>query len=908
MTKDEARNTIEKLVKSFETNIIQLNNSKLDEHTTRIQYIDKFFYALGWDINNDELLPLDKRFVVQEAKQKVAGQNKHPDYSFCYPGGKNLFYLEAKKPSVNVYADINAAFQVKSYGWSAQLPISVLTDFEEFAIYNTKTHEPHYLEAADEGRLEYFRYNEYLNKFDFLWDMFAFENVKKKSIDKYYEAKVGKTKRQKGITVDEAFLRDIENWRSVLAANIILRNKTIRNNKNEINFVVQKIIDRIIFLRIAEDRGTEHYGTMENILKEKYIYNELLQICYNADQKYNSGLFHFRKENDNDNSVDEITPKLKIDNQIFIDIIAPLYGSRCQYQFDVMPADILGSVYERFLGKEIVNSNIVEKIEIRKAGGVYYTPQYIVDYIVNNTLGEVLKNKTSEQIKNIKICDPASGSGSFLLVAYQKLLDFYLNCYLENRTKYKNFITTAGQLTISERKRILLDHIFGVDIDEQAVEVTKLSLLLKAMEGVSDEQIQIQNAIFHERVLPNLSNNIKCGNSLIDDPKIAGEKAFCWKKEFPTVFEKNENTKNKNYGFDIVIGNPPYGAELTKDAQNYCNKHYNIGSTDTAALFIIQADKLLNENGTNGFIIPKSFTFASNWAKVREYVLSKLTDIVDCSKVWKDVKLEQSIIITQKNSNKITFNTYCRQNMNIESLGSIDKKLCNEFGFILNGVSQQEINIAIKIKRNNGVLNDIIQNNRGSTIYSRFILDKGNYAVVGGKQISRYSIHSTKGFVENKNLISDKGKIQQDSIIVQNIITYVLKPKETIRIVACIPDNFDCFINDTINQLTITDKKIDKKIIWALLNCKLTNWYAFNFIYVKAIMTMHFDNPTTSRIPFPSNVDKRIYNKIIALVDEIFADKKNNKDTTALEAKIDKLVYELYDLTDEEIKYIEGKD
>ena len=216
-------------------------------------------------------------------------------------------------------------------------------------------------------------------------------------------------------------------------------------------------------------------------------------------------------------------------NPVLKDIFKDLYYPDSPYEFSVLPADILGHIYEQFLGKVIRltpahRAVVEEKPEVRKAGGVYYTPTYIVDYIVKHTVGKLIEGKTPNQVSKLRVLDPACGSGSFLLGAYQRLLDWHLAWYSENEPekhrkgrKTKIFQGPGGdwRLTTAEKKRILLNNIYGVDIDLQAVEVTKLSLLLKVLEGENEETLGKNLRLFHERALPDLGQNIKCGNSLI---------------------------------------------------------------------------------------------------------------------------------------------------------------------------------------------------------------------------------------------------------------------------------------------------------------------------------------------------------------------------------------------------------
>ncbi len=419
-----------------------------------------------------------------------------------------------------------------------------------------------------------------------LWEVFAKENLPKGRFDKYVQSD---TRKKGTATVDEAFLQSMEEWRRYMAQSIALRNKAL--NEDELNHAVQKTIDRIIFLRMCEDRGVELYGTLKQASEKGEIYANLFELFKIADDKYNSGLFDLRE--------DRITPGLIVDNKVLKNIVRDLYYPQSEYEFSVMPADILGSVYERFLGKTIRltpahHAKVEEKPEVRKAGGVYYTPKYVVDYIVENTLGKLLEGKSPKEAARITVCDPACGSGSFLIGAYQYLLDWHNQYYLEHPPARKKGspLTPEGKLTTDTKKQILLNNIYGVDIDPQAVEVTKLNLLLKALEGETQASINQQMQLFHERVLPNLGNNIQCGNSLIGPDffdsqlelfpeQIKKVNAFDWQQGFPKVFE--------NGGFSAVIGNPPYvRQELLGDQKAYFKTRYKVfhGMADLYVYFL----------------------------------------------------------------------------------------------------------------------------------------------------------------------------------------------------------------------------------------------------------------------------------------------------------------------------------
>lgn len=429
-----APSSIIQLVEHFHQQIDLYRSGSLNETQTRIEFIDPFFAALGWDIGNEKQASDIYKDVVHEDTLKIsdAKKAKAPDYSFRI-GGVRKFFVEAKKPAVNVGKNISSAFQVRRYGWSAKLPLSILTDFEEFSVYDCRI-MPNKNDPASTARIKYFKYTEYVDKWEEIYELLSKEAVLNGSLERFAETKV-----KAGITVDKAFLQEIENWRENLATNIAWRNLQIQ--QRELNFAVQMTINRIVFLRICEDRGIEIYEQLFNLLRLENIYQELGRLFINADYRYNSGLFHFQAEKGRDNP-DDFTLNLKIDDTTLKPIIRKLYPPESPYEFSVIPVEILGQVYEQFLGKIITLSAsrqavVEDKPEVRKAGGVYYTPSYIVDYIIKQTIGKVLEGKKPEKIQEITIIDPACGSGSFLIVAYQFLLDWYLQQYLQNFKKYK---------------------------------------------------------------------------------------------------------------------------------------------------------------------------------------------------------------------------------------------------------------------------------------------------------------------------------------------------------------------------------------------------------------------------------------------------------------------------------------
>lgn len=633
MTSDleNAKRIIGERVELFARNREQYRHPDYKEARLRAEFLDPFFEALGWDVSNRQGLSEVDKEVISEDAIKIGETTRAPDYSF-WIGRSRKFFVEAKKPQLTLRADAGAAFQLRRYAWSANLPLSILTDFEEFAVYDCRA-RPSVADKASVGRICFITFDQYLERLPEIYDLFSKEAVLRGSLERYAQEK-GKRGTQ---PVDEEFLKEIEGWRALLAKNIAALNP--RLSLDELNDAVQRTIDRIIFLRMAEDRGAEEFGRLHNIALERSsrsaysIYQRFIALYREADTKYNSGLFDLER--------DTLTPTLKIADERLRAILTSLYFPQSPYVFRELANDTLGNVYEQFLGKVIHltpshQARIEVKPEVKKAGGVYYTPAYIVEYIVKETVGKLIAGKSPEEISPLRILDPACGSGSFLLGAYQLLLDYHLDWYVEHlhapQTRDRIYQTTQGwRLTTAEKKRILLNNIYGVDIDRQAVEVTKLSLLLKVLEDETQESLGKQLALFKEPALPHLDANIRCGNSLIgldyfaeqlmpDPDERRRVNPMDWEREFPGIM--------RNGGFDCVIGNPPYvRIQMMKEwapreVELYKQKYAaaSAGNYDLYVVFVEKGLSLLKPWGRLGFILPHKFFNAQYGAPLRELI------------------------------------------------------------------------------------------------------------------------------------------------------------------------------------------------------------------------------------------------------------------------------------------------
>lgn len=968
--KEEAYNGIKELVEKFKSNYKQFHSSDYNETLTRQDFINPFFEYLGWDISNKEGLSQTYRDVIHEDKLKIGKETKAPDYSFRI-GGNRVFFVEAKKPNRNLKEDSDAAYQIRRYAWSGKLAVSILTDFEEFAIYDCSK-KPSPNDKASMSRIEYINYEDYLNRFDFLYDTFAKENVLRGSLEKYN----ADTKSKKGTeSVDIDFLNSLDDLRTKLASNISKLNSL---SLRDLNFAVQHIIDRIIFLRVAEDRGVENYGDLREACFGNNYYKNIVEIFKKADGKYNSGIFDFSK--------DKITQNIEVDNKVIKEIINDLYYPKSPYEFSVISVEIIGNAYEQFLGKTITigknnasrrdafgesgqmpKAKIELKPEVRKAGGVYYTPEYIVDYIVENTVGEKIKGKTPKEIANIKIVDPACGSGSFLLGAYKYLLNYHIEYYskIKDRAKFKgvkeDVIKENGDLTIWIKKQILRNNIFGVDIDSNAVEVTKLSLLMKCLEGESPASIQNNQDLFNERALPSLEDNIKCGNSLIGNDFYESQSmldfdeetqykinCFDWEDEFKNVF--------KGGGFDIVIGNPPWGADILKITRSYLtNKYKYVVDYQSYQYFLFMLFNSLKENGLYGMIIPNTFSLNVLAKKSRDNFLNMghLMQIVDLSNidVFIGPKVRSTIFIGCKSNLE---NTDCK----ILFMNN-DKEYILKHNVSYNEIKEAETwkiylddhneltKLFDKIVSNCKTLSDYCNVKQGyipyrtTTLTKRFGEQKAKDIVknrlwhsnikesedyqkeLQGSDVKRYALNWSGVYVKYGKWVSTYLPLEVFSG--ERLLIREISGKSPYTLFAMYTDEVYVH-NPSVLAVLPINKDISMKFILGLLNSRLIGEI---FLYIapkskkglfpKIIIT------DAKRLPIPNidlnnKQDKEMHDKIVTLVDNIITLNKKlsveknpnsitiiNRQINAVDKQIDSLVYKLYNLNDEEVKIIEGE-
>ncbi len=955
----QAQAAVAKLVERFRRNLDAYHRAGYKEAEVRHEFIDPFFEALGWDVHNRAGYAEQYKDVVHEESLRVAAGIEAPDCTFRI-GGVRKFFVEAKKPAVNVRDDAGPAYQLRRYAWSANLPLSILTDFEEFAVYDC-TKRPRPQDKAGVGRVAFHTFDQYPERLQEIWDVFAQESVLRGSFDRYAQD----ARKKRGTSqVDTEFLKEIEGWRDVLARNLALRNPQL--SVHELNYGVQATIDRIIFLRVAEDRGIEEYGRLMALRNGTNVYERLVELYRQADRKYNAGLFDFE--------ADTLTPKLILDDKALKSIVAQLYYPQSPYEFSVLGVDILGQVYEQFLGKVIRltpshRAVVEEKPEVKKAGGVYYTPTYIVDYIVKHTVGELIKDKTPRQVSKLRVLDPACGSGSFLLGAYQYLLDYHLNWYVEHdpekwarKKKPPIFQGLKGEwrLTTAEKKRILLNNVYGVDIDLQAVEVTKLSLLLKVLEGESQETLGQQLRLLQERALPDLGDNVKCGNSLIgpdywqgkqmalfDAEEVRRVNAFDWQAEFPEIMDAG--------GFDAVIGNPPYvfgrdwkALSISEAVKTYLGSTYTSSpyQLDMFSIFMEKAYQLCRLSGRVGQIVPDTWLTNMYSSSTRALILTranKLCITTPPPNVFPKLTVDTVIYTFQKGAEPDpSFRVMAMRNGDVFEIAAHDTaQYLNGQRPISTPLDRPSSDLVFKVRATHPELREFAQVTRGVHSYrvggygqsefgpgpqtSRDVKErpyhskscaKGYRPFIHGRDLSRFQPLKAAEFVNYGTWLAEprkpeffQGKRVYSRKILGERLVVTLETGDSIA--------------DQQVYITRPNRDVPNAAYLAgILGSQLIAFFIRGFYgeAPRAFPQIKVGQLKSLPIPAVSKADRRAkHDRMVALVERMLELHKLQaaartrsgrelyaRQIEATDNEIDKLVYELYGLTEEEIAIVEG--
>jgi len=733
--------------------------------------------------------------------------------------------------------------------------------------------------------------------------------------------------------------------------------------------------------------------------------------------------------------------------------------------------EMLGQIFEKLgaittesfdeWAEAVESGNKTKELKANKKLGVYYTPREIVHYMCRESIGtylvsnltdvshneietyldaadalssdldELKKTWTGEMfaleklggidssLKNIRIVDPACGSGAFLIGMLQQIVRLRAFARLSS-----NMSTIQSYYDL--KKETIQNCIYGVDIDPGATEIAKLRLWLSLVVDHELEEIE---------PLPNLDYKVMQGNSLLENLvigdgiikfKFNGSKRIDGRtKEMKNLFEEENQAKlfydpsetlaeklekyhtqffhttnrenkkilkkkiddienelitskcdeeirrfeditknsfhdsdkvtkatkqilsikdiltkwrkdklrpffpwklhfsevfNEKNGFDVVIANPPYGADIGKNELKILKKNLvDTRNTNSAAMFIdFSKNQLLNKNGSLSFIVPKSLLYSEVWFDLVKSLIGKTKVLVDVEKAFDKVLLEQVVFVY---GNSVLTNTYlAKKFLNNKFLHStqISNTVVDQFGAWICDITEDQLQVAYKVLRSKNLtfMANISTTKRGVGL-QKYIKEEGNIPVVGGKNIFRYGLDGYKGFLSGSDLKSNSSKVSfmgQPKIMSQNIVAHIQNPKPHIQIIATYDKTGEIYNLDTVNNTIITDPKFEYEYILALLNSSFVSWYCYKFVFCSAIRTMHFDNSYIGKIPIPK-ANSQQQKPIIEMVNRIMSltqssDYLGNVQKQELckeyENSVDQYIYDLYEFSPKEIEIVKG--
>ncbi len=1014
---ESAYSDVSALVREFDEHRGEFLAHNYQESEVRTDFIDKFFTALGWDVAHREQTNPREREVKIE-KSDTAGSTRRVDYAFYLkPDYRNpVFFCEAKKPS----RDLNNAddyFQLVRYGYGASTPVGALTNFDEFHIIDCR-YQPHIEKSYPSAQIKVFGYKDYLDKeaFGYIYWIFSREAVEAgklkdfaKTLPKQQGKGAAKLTAEEAKPVDEAFLTKLEEYRRILAKAFKKADENL--NAEVLTEATQKVIDRLVFIRFLEDKYIEsdyivdqiaavRAGTgvrgpgsgsgtnsptvpgSRNPVPVRSAWKSFLSWSKELDVKYNGVVF---KPHDIDKSEWKAP-----DDKTFADLCADISHTHSKYLFTYIPIELLGSIYERFLGKVVTTTakraEIEDKPEVRKAGGVYYTPKYIVDYIVANTVGKILVAPASspvpispnangdrgqartpalqglspKEISKLRFADIACGSGSFLIAVYDTVLHHVEKWYNDNPAEAKKAKCTEIEkgiftLSLKQKQQILLDNIFGVDIDRQAVEVAQLSLFLKLLEsesGATAEQLSFERT----KILPDLSKNIQCGNSLVEydisdlfpltDEEEKRIKPFSFQSAFREIMA--------NGGFDAIVGNPPYvyGRDwkqlgIGEEQKRYFIQKYVASSyqLDMFSLFMERCSQLCKIAGYVGEIVPNVWLTNTYSSTTRKYLLSRVCNLVLASppkNVFHGITVDTVVYSYQNQSCEHgEIQAYSIDESGTKKLGVFgDEEYRDGSKPIALRSDSKIVKVLEKIKAEKGILGDVAELTRGvhpyrvggygktafgsgvqtakdveTRPYNSSVSKKGYRPFIYGKDLKRFTLPIVTDYINYGSHLAEPRQpefFEGSRIYSRKILSE--------RLMLTVVD--DDSVADQQVYITKPRNPIDTRPLAAIMGSRMMAFFIKRFYdetdeafpqikvsQLRALPVINLSEPSFAKI---KETLGSLINQVMQTNQRLVSANRDSEreqyklKCDYLETEIDRLVYELYGLTVEERKIVEG--
>ena len=890
MNKQEAKQQIQKLVEKYQRVLEAGKIKSYNEAQSRNEFIEPIFEYLGWDMRN---LTTDNEVTTEE---NVSGGRV--DLAFRF-NNIPVFFLEAKAMKVNL-DEWKWAEQAINYSWNKSVTWAILTDFESIKIFNAEIPP----KSISQNLFIELNCRDFINRFDQLW-LLSKESFEQKLLDKEAQ-KWGKLTLRK--QVGEKLFEDLMSWRILLTKDLKKQNNL---TDEELDEGVQRILDRLIFIRTAEDRKIEPNVLLGISRSGKAnAYKQLAKVFRDFDDGFNSKLFapHYCEE-------------WKASDKTIVEVIKGLYETKDGYRYDfsVISADVLGGMYEQYLGYVQGRKSEEKQKSKRKSQGIYYTPKYIVEYLIKETLGEVLKKTKPKELAKIKVLDPACGSGSFLTAAYDKILE--------------TLAKQNPQTSLFAKFDILKENIFGVDLDAQAVEIAQLNLLLKVLS--------------QKTKLPTLQHNISSGNSLVSGnaeklEKYFGsdfreQRAFNFEDEFKDAFEQG--------GFDVIIGNPPYvfarGGHFDEKTKQYYYENFPLASyqLNTYLLFIDRAFRLLKKGGYFGFIIPNTWLTIDTFAPLRKFLLEETSDLQIINifdKVFGEANVDTCLLIFKKGKpNNVKLGEFRDGQLTI--VGDFPVSQFKKNNYI--------INIALaKSKDKSAILDKVREKAKPLSDFAIASTGLKAYQIGKGKPTQKAEIKNSRAFHSDDRKNDTYKKYLEGRDVCRYYLgwsgeylsygDWLAEPRKSVpfngarilirQIPSPPPHSINAvftdkeFLND-INSMVVFDFKCEALYLLAVLNSKITTfWFANTFDKFQRKTFPQFKVKELATFPIPNASEteqEKIAKKAQTMLElqkelqatSVNTDKHNSlkREIEKLDREIDEAIYKLYGLTAEEIRTIE---